>query len=57
MSDRGKTAGKDLFVVFLRDLVYLLCIPDLQKVFSSHMLSIAILLTREHFVRALNWVT
>lgn len=50
-------SGKKLFFVFLRDLIYLLCIPDLQKVFSSHTLSITILLTREHFVRALNWVT
>lgn len=44
-SDRGKTSGKNLFFVFSRDLIYLLCIPDLQKAFSSHTLSITILLT------------
>lgn len=57
MTDRGKSSVKNIFFVFPRDLIYLLCIPDLQKVFPSLTLSIAILLTREHFVRALNWVT
>lgn len=57
MSDRGKTSAKNIFFLFCRDLIYLRCIPDLQKVFPSHTLSIAILLTREHFVRALNCVT